>query len=48
MEQVSKVKNILEIPEDYEVFATISLGYTDQEKKPNNNYYEEKVHKEKF
>lgn len=48
MEQVSRVKKILEIPEDYEVFATISLGYTDQEKSPNNNYYEEKVHKEKF
>ena len=47
-EKTDKVKEILQIPKDYEVFATISLGYTEQEKEPNNNYYEEKIHIEKF
>ncbi len=48
MEKSTQVKRILKIPEDYQVFATISLGYSEITKEPNNNYYEEKVHYEKF
>lgn len=48
IEKSIQVKKILEIPENYKVFATISLGYSEIEKDPNNNYYEEKVHYEKF
>ncbi|MEE0683984.1 MAG: nitroreductase family protein [Bacilli bacterium] len=48
IEKSDKVKEILEIPNNYQVFATISLGYTKDQKEPNNNYYEEKIHYEKF
>ncbi len=48
IEKSNKVKKILEIPNDYQVFATISLGYAKNQKEPNNNYYEEKIHYEKF
>lgn len=48
IEKSDKVKEILKIPKDYQVFATISLGYAVNEKEPNDNYYEEKVHYEKF
>lgn len=48
IEKSEKVKMILEIPNEYEVFATISLGYPLKTKKENNNYYPEKVHYEKF
>lgn len=48
IEKSNKVKEILEIPKNYQVFATISLGYTTDEKEPNNNYYKEKIHYEKF
>lgn len=48
IEKSNKVKDILEIPNNYQVFATISLGYSTVEKEANNNYYEEKVHYEKF
>lgn len=48
VEKSAKVKDILNIPKDYQVFATISLGYPLREKEANNNYYEEKIHYEKF
>ncbi len=48
IEKSDKVKKILEIPNEYQVFATISLGYGTEEKEPNNNYYPEKIHYEKF
>lgn len=48
IEKSQKVKEILLIPEDYQVFATISLGYAQEKKSPNDNYYKEKVHYEKF
>ena len=48
IEKSQKVKEILLIPEDYQVFATISLGYAQEQKSPNDNYYKEKVHYEKF
>lgn len=44
----NKVKEILKIPNNYQVFATISLGYAKEEKEPNNNEYPEKIHYEKF
>ena len=48
IEKCKKVKQILRIPNNYKVFATIALGYATKEKEPNNNYYEEKVHQETF
>lgn len=47
-ELTTKEKEILEIPKNYEIFSTISLGYPQDKKEPNNNYYEDKVHYEKF
>lgn len=48
IEKCKKVKQILRIPNNYKVFATIALGYATKEKESNNNYYEEKVHQETF
>ena len=48
LEKTAKEKEILEIPEEYKVFCVISLGYPNENKKPNDNYYQEKVHYEKF
>lgn len=48
LEKANKTKEILQIPASYQVFATISLGYAVKEKEKNDNYYEEKVHYEKF
>lgn len=48
IEKSEKVKMILEIPKDYQVFSTISLGYPLKDKKENNNFYTEKIHYEKF
>lgn len=48
LEKTSKEKEILEIPENYQVFCIISMGYPAEERKTNDNYYEEKVHYEKF
>ena len=47
-EKTDKVKEILNIPNEYEVFCIISLGYPNENRKPNDNYYEYKVHYEKF
>lgn len=48
LEKTAKEKEILGIPEEYKVFCVISLGYPNENKKPNDNYYQEKVHYEKF
>ena len=48
IEKTAKEKEILEIPDDYQVFCLISMGYPAEERKVNDNYYEEKVHCEKF
>lgn len=48
LEKTAKEKEILGIPEEYKVFCVISLGYPNENKKPNDNYYPEKVHYEKF
>lgn len=48
LDKTSKEKQILGIPENYQVFCTISMGYPAEERKVNDNYYEEKVHYEKF
>lgn len=48
LEKSEKVKRILEVPTNYQVFATISLGYPLKEKQENDNYYPEKVHIGKF
>ena len=48
LEKTGKEKEILGIPEEYKLFCTISLGYPAEERKPNDNYYPEKVHYEKF
>lgn len=41
-------RGVLGIPEDVRVFSLMTLGYPGEDKEPNNNYYEEKVHYEKF
>lgn len=48
LEKTAREKEILGIPEEYKVFCVISLGYPNENKKPNDNYYQEKVHYEKF
>lgn len=48
LEKTKKEKEILGIPENYQVFCIISIGYPAEERKINDNYYEEKVHYEKF
>ena len=42
------VRNILDIPEDIRVFSMISLGYSEEVKEKNDNYYEDKVHYDKY
>lgn len=41
-------RNLLNIPDDVRVFSLMTLGYSGEEKQINNNYYEEKIHYEKF
>lgn len=42
-------RNLLSIPDDVRVFSLMTLGYSGEEKQiNNNNYYEEKIHYEKF
>lgn len=48
MEKTAKEKIILGIPENYELFCLIAIGYPAEEKRVNDHYYEEKVHYEKF
>ncbi len=48
LEKTGKEKTILGIPDNYKLFCTISLGYPAEDRKPNNNFYPEKVHYEKF
>ena len=42
------VRDVLCIPKDIRVFSFMPLGYPGEEKQPNDNYYEEKVHYEMF
>ena len=48
LEKTAKEKEILGIPDNYQLFCLISMGYPAEERKVNDNYYEEKVHYEKF
>ena len=48
LEKTEKEKNVLEVPENYQIFCIISMGYSAENRKPNDNYYNEKVHYEKF
>ena len=42
------IKERLDIPEDIRVFSMISLGYPGEVKEKNDNYYEDKVHYDKY
>lgn len=42
------IREMLDIPEDIRVFSIISLGYPEEIKEKNNNYYEDKVHHNKY
>ena len=42
------IREMLDIPEDIRVFSMISLGYPEEVKEKNDNYYEEKVHYNKY
>ena len=42
------IKERLDIPEDIRVFSMISLGYPEEVKEKNDNYYEDKVHYDKY
>ena len=48
LEKTGKEKKILGIPDDYRIFCVISMGYPAETRKVNDNYYEDKVHYEKF
>ena len=48
LEKTAREKEILEIPDNYQLFCLISMGYPAEEKKINDHYYEGKVHYEKF
>ena len=48
LEKTAREKEILEIPDNYQLFCLISMGYPAAEKKINDHYYEGKVHYEKF
>ncbi|MBQ2835228.1 MAG: nitroreductase family protein [Clostridia bacterium] len=42
------IREKLDIPEDIRVFSMISLGYPEEVREKNNNYYEDKVHYDKY
>ena len=42
------IRKILSIPEDIRVFSMISLGYPAEIKEKNDNYYEDKVHYDRY
>lgn len=42
------VRKVLNIPNDIRVFSMVSLGYNAETKEKNMNYYEDKVHYEKY
>lgn len=48
IEYENYTRSVLGIPENVRVFSLMTLGYPGEEKQPNDNYYEEKVHYEKF
>lgn len=41
-------RGVLGIPQEVRVFSLMTLGYPGEVKQPNDNYYEEKVHYEKY
>lgn len=42
------VRGILNIPDDIRVFSMVSLGYPEKLKDKNDNYYEDRVHYDKY
>ena len=42
------MRNLLDIPEDVRVFSLITLGYPDEERRENDNFFEERIHYEKY
>jgi nitroreductase len=48
LEKTGMEKKVLGVPENYQIFCVISMGYPAETRKVNDNYYEEKVHYEKF
>ena len=48
LEKTAKEKEILAVPQDYQIFSVIALGYSALDLKPNDNYYPEKIHYEKY
>lgn len=42
------IRNVLDVPQDIRVFSMISLGYPEEVKEKNDNYYEDKVHYNKY
>lgn len=42
------IRSVLDMPEDIRVFSMISLGYPEEVKENNDNYYEDKVHYDKY
>ena len=42
------IREALNIPENIRVFSMISLGYPEEVKEENDNYYEDKVHYDKY
>lgn len=48
VEYENYARGVLGIPSEVRVFSLMTLGYPGEEKQPNDNYYEEKVHYEKF
>ena len=47
-EYESYIRGLFDIPEDLRVFSLITLGYPGEDKKVNNNYFEERIHYEKY
>ncbi len=42
------IRKVLSIPDDRRVFSMVPLGYPEEIKEKNDNYYEDKVHYEKY
>lgn len=42
------IRRALDIPENIRVFSMVSLGYSEEIKEKNNNYYKDKVHYDKY
>lgn len=44
----SYIRGVLNIPEDIRVFSMVSLGYPGEIKDRNDNYYDDKIHYDKY